>query len=257
MLLIVSPYLVQLLVIGSTIPNVLHYEYSIESRSTLHMSTIFEIVSFIPNDPYSALSIPILLLAFYWIYKCKDKYLLSLMMVALTMTFAFQRFRVYLIFPFALACAKSIDSFDRKWTAIFLVSMIPFAVSTSFWMSTLGPDQCLASIMPDSGDSSETILCNWQIGHWVESLADKKVFIDGTAEYVPEVDRRFNDFVTIFTSDNSTLVDQKIASNNIDYIILLDSDAYYFSSKGLDIHVEDHGFEVLEQGWCGKLLKTS
>lgn len=255
-MLVVAPYIIQIALIGPPTPNILHYEYSIEARSTLHMSTIFEIVSFIPNDPYSALSLPILVFAFYALYRSGDRYLMSIIVVSLALTFALQRFRVYLIFPFALACARIMDSVDKKWSMVFLFSLIPFAISTSIWMSTLGPDQCFVSLMPDSSDSSETILSNWQVGHRVESLANKKVFMDGTAEYVPEVDRRFGDFVSIFTSDNSSYVNQIVESNDIDYILVLDSDDYYFGQKGLEVNIENHGFEILKQESCGKLLKT-
>jgi len=242
--------------IGPTTWNILHFEYGIESRSTFHLATVFEIASFIPNDPYSALSLPILLLSLYGIYKTKDRYILAIMILALIPAIILQRLLIYFLFPFSLSCARGFDFIKTKWAALVLVLMLPFAVSTALWMSTLGPDKCFISLMPDSGDSSETVLCNWQVGHWVESLSNKKVFMDGTAEYVPDVDRRYGDFITIFTSENSTLVRQIIDANNIDYILLLSYDDYYFGSKGLEINVDKYGFTVLKQEWCGTLFRT-
>ena len=54
------------------------------------------------------------------LYKTGDRYLMSMIVVSLAITFASQRFRVYLIFPFALACVKAIDYLDKRWTSIFL-----------------------------------------------------------------------------------------------------------------------------------------
>lgn len=250
------PYLVQLAFIGPPNLNVLHTEYGSESRSTLHASTVFDIISFLPIDPFSAISLPIAVLAIFSLYKTKDRYILSIIAVTLISALAFQRFRVYMIFPFSLACARAFEIINKKWVVAFLVSMLPFAFTTSLWMSSLGPSQCFISLMPDTGDSSETVMSNWQIGHWVESFANKKVFMDGTAEYVPDVNRRYEDLTTVFTSEDELLVKQKISENNIDYILLLESDNSYFESRGLQVNIDEYGFNILKQDWCGTLYKT-
>jgi hypothetical protein len=252
-LLCVLPYITQFLVFGISGTNILHEQYAFPDRASLHPSSFYDLVSIVPNDPYSALSLPVILLCAYALLKRREKYTVSILLLSVIAALFFQRLRLYLIFPITLL----VSSVPRnRITHTLLLLMIPFAVSTSLWMSTIGPSNCLISLMPDTGDSSETIIANWAFGHQIEFLANKKVFMDASAEYVPDIEQRYEDFVTIYTGDNVAESLGLIESNNIDYLLLLDSDQDYFASRGLDVNIENLGLTVLKHAECGILYAT-
>jgi hypothetical protein len=170
------------------------------------------------------------------------------------LSIAFQRFRIYLGLAIALFVASSSLNLKKKTFALVLILMTPYVVDEIFWMSSIGPSECFISLMP-AGSSSETTISNWAFGHWIETLAGTKTFMDGSAEYVPDVDRRFANFIGIYTFGNTTSL-ELLDSNSIDYLLLLDSDQEYFVSRDLTLSVEELGLRVLKSNECGTLYRT-
>jgi hypothetical protein len=250
---VLLPYTTIVLLFGLPAQNSLHVDYSLPGRASLHPSTLDELVSFF-NNPYAAISLPLLLLALYSFRDFDKKYLLFLLAV-LGMSLIFQRFRIYLGLAVALFAATTSAKLRARTFLIALLLMAPYMVEEMLWMSSIGPSQCFVSLMPDSGTWEETVISNWAFGHWIESLADKKTFMDGSAEYVPDANRRFAEFMAIYTYGNATSL-RLLESNSIDYLLLLQSDYGYFAAKGLSVTVENLGLEVLKNKTCGVLYST-
>jgi hypothetical protein len=249
---IILPYLLVFLFFGLPTQNSLHTDYSVPERASLHISTFEELVSLF-NNPYAAVSLPILLLVIYSFRKYEKTNLLALL-AFFTLSILLQRFRIYLGLVIALFVASSSKDLKKRTFALLLVLTTPYVIDEIFWMSSIGPSECFISLMPEGG-MDETTISNWAFGHWIETLAGTKTFLDGSAEYVPEVDRRFTDFIGIYTFGNSTSV-ELLESNSIDYLLLLDSDIEYFTSRDLTLAVEQLNLRTLKSNECGTLYRT-
>lgn len=249
----ILPPLSIVLLFGLPVQNLLHQEYALPARSTLHTSAFEDIISLFDN-PYAALSLPLALLA---LLSCRTWERRNPIFFAfiLALSLLMQRFAMYLGFAAALISAKAVGKMRAKTFILLAALMVPYVLQEIAWVSGIGPDRCFISLMPDGGSPDETVLVNWAFGHWVETFAGKKTFMDASAEYEPGVDRRFSDFMAIYTYGNATSM-ELLESNSIDYVLVLDSDYSYFSSRGLPVSIGSLGMTVLKNATCGTLYSV-
>ena len=122
--------------------------------------------------------------------------------LALLLSFLSDRMFVY-VFPVSALLAASVlekarithrESRIRKGLMIVFLAYLSFSTAVAFsafaseWPSN-GQIQAFKWLKENTPENA-AVLSDWTMGHWVTGIAHRKSFVDGYAEYAPEVDER-------------------------------------------------------------------
>lgn len=179
-------------------PNLLHEEYR-DTRSSLESPTVANYFWEIENKGF--LNFAIGAVALVGIFATKDKFLRFWLGFSFIMTLMFERLFVYFPLPVAIFAVLGLKYLgERVQKRHFLVLLIIIIAYTLFF----GANRVLyfAQDYPvkehyeaftwikENTAQDAVILSDWQWGHWINGLAERKNFVDGYAEYAPDVNKR-------------------------------------------------------------------
>ena len=107
---------------------------------------------------------------------------------------------------------------------VYLIIFIPGTVSTyASWWPTKEQTDAFLWIKQNTPENS-TVLTDWTLGHWVTGIAQRKNFMDGYAEYAPEVDQRLEELLEFYKTC-------KVPEGyGIDYILM---EKWFIESKNI------------------------
>jgi 4-amino-4-deoxy-L-arabinose transferase-like glycosyltransferase len=127
---------------------------------------------------------------------------------ALLMTLAFERLFIYLPFIAAILAVIGLGTFSKE--RYYRVLIIIFVIYTAFFaagrinaMATDWPTQQQIDAMTwikQNTPADSVILSDWQWGHWITGIAERKNFIDGFAEYAPDVNKRLGELNNFYAT---------------------------------------------------------
>ena len=157
------------------------------------------------SSPLDSLYIPVFLLTLSGFFLTKNSFLRFWFIFAFVLSLISGRFFIYLFPVFALLSSSALESIRSKFKQILLIGMvvyliifIPGTVSTyASWWPTKEQTDAFLWIKKNTPENS-TILTDWTLGHWVTGIAQRKNFMDGYAEYAPEVDKRFEQLLEFY-----------------------------------------------------------
>ncbi|MBI3190694.1 glycosyltransferase family 39 protein [archaeon] len=131
----------------------------------------------------------------------KDNFMRYWIIFAFLLTLAFERFFIYMPFPLAILAVFGLEYARKKLNKkMFSALLIIFLAYTAFFgfvkVAAFANDyptiQQYDALMwlKENTPENETILSGWQFGHWISGISERKNFMDGYAEYAPNVDER-------------------------------------------------------------------
>jgi len=207
--------------------NLLHLKYIKSENSSLNISSLWQLVMY--KDASAALDLVVLVLGLIYLLIKKDLLLRLWGLFSIILAIVAERFRIFLGFVFAIASAKLVN--NKKFWFVFILMILPFSIISINYLSTLGPSNefCDAmSYIKNNSKSDINLLVPWYKGHQAEYLSNRKVILDGYAEYAPEVNERVIAYDTIYYSNNTNLILENIQKFDIDYIISDENDKQIF-----------------------------
>lgn len=182
--------------------NLLHQAYR-DTRYSLESPTLANF--FQEFEPGRYLDFFVVALAALGFYLTRDNFIRYTMIFILILSLAFERFMLYLPFAVALCMLFGLRRiFSKKYAlllAVMIIYMAFFGAREILFMANDYPivQQYEAyTWLKDNTPPNATVLSDWQWGHWIEGLADRKTFMDGYAEYAPDVNNRFLELQKFF-----------------------------------------------------------
>lgn len=173
-------------------PSLYYYFWEIQGKGHLNiLAGIFSVVGFalLCQNRKSKKS------------SAQNKFLICWAAFAFLMTLAFERLFIYLPFAAAMLAAIGLKAFSssrhyRILVAILLLYTAFFALDRVDAIASDYPTQEQINAMlwiKDNTPADSVILSDWQWGHWISGIAERKNFIDGFAEYAPDVNKRLSE----------------------------------------------------------------
>lgn len=118
-----------------------------------------------------------------------------------------ERFTIYMIFPAVLLAAKLFTNNRKKMVKPLLVAcMLYMAISTVMYINasaTSWPSRSQIDAMKwirDNTPENGTVLSDWSEGHWISGIAYRKNYMDGYAEYAPDVNAKLSKLHEFYNS---------------------------------------------------------
>ena len=198
--------------------NALHTDYAARNYGMEQ----FSLDKYIWETGYKGLPLLVYLLAFAGLYYTKDNFLRTWLIFCLLIPLLFWRLFIYVLFPAVLLAALGLNHVYQKLGkhrreiltlfALYLVfASIWFMLDFSSGYPKPGQTEALLW-MRENIPQDALVLSDWPDGHWVTSIAYRKAFIDGYAEYAPEINQRVEQ-LNLFLTDCTV-------PEGVDYIFL-------------------------------------
>jgi asparagine N-glycosylation enzyme membrane subunit Stt3 len=183
----------------------------------------------------------VLALAIFGLFKSQNKFIRYWSVFLLVLSFAAERFLIYLPFAAALLAVIGLEHSRKITNEILIIGMLAAAIFLSaelmaavlilsiliYWIKKPeAPKLLLISFLlyitlaggikvyamayePPQKEQydaflwmkynipeNETVLADWQFGHWISGIGERKNYMDGYAEYAPEADKRLQNLKT-------------------------------------------------------------
>ena len=146
------------------------------------------------------LSIPILLMSILGLLFVKNSPAKIWFLIIMILCIAAARFLEYLPFFAALLVTGLLDRIKgkKKYSMIISLIILYAVIIAVLRIDTLYQDY------PSSGEyeaftwirnnvpENETVFSDWQWGHWITGISNRKVYLDGYAEYAPDINQRMD-----------------------------------------------------------------
>lgn len=186
--------------------NAIHQEYR-DREFSLQSPTIANYFYELGGIGY--ITIPLAALAIIGFWKTRNFFLRGWMVFIFAITLIAERFFVYLVFPVVVLAAAGlvwVARSRRKNLAVLLVAAILIYSAAlgamKLWeFSHEYPSKeeynAFTWIRQNTPNDS-VVFADWQWGHWVAGIANRKNFIDGYAEYAPEADKRVEEMENFY-----------------------------------------------------------
>jgi asparagine N-glycosylation enzyme membrane subunit Stt3 len=184
--------------------NALHEEYRAR-RYSLETPSINNFFFELNMDAY--ITFPIAILAAIGVPIICKKYRKNVFFVfwllfALISAIAAERFLIYLAVTVAFLAAYAIIYLESRLSKRFFLAVIIavlvyssiFAASKITYFANSYPTKEQYNAMlwiKENTSENSTVLSDWVWGHWITDIAERKTFVDGYAEYAPDVNKRF------------------------------------------------------------------
>ncbi|GEM_PF-1016359 len=201
--------------------NGLHEEYITRGYS-LQISGIQNFFFEISPDAY--ITFAIAGLAIFGMWKKKHPFLAYWLLLALALGIIAERFLIYLAVPVALLAVYSFIYLDGLQNAkhfetskktkflrgkklfktlialVFIYSIILASSKILYFANSYPTTQQYSAMLwlKNNTEENATILSDWQWGHWISGIAERRNFIDGYAEYAPNVTQRINELENFY-----------------------------------------------------------
>ncbi|MBI4170154.1 MAG: glycosyltransferase family 39 protein [Candidatus Aenigmarchaeota archaeon] len=178
--------------------SALHEEY--RSRQYSLESTRAE-TFFFELAPNGYLNFAIAGLAVFGIAKKRHMFLFYWLVLAIAFALIAERFAVYLAVPVVLLALYALIMMEKKtWFKTALTLVLIYAIMLAsvkiFYFAQFYPTKEQYGTMiwiKQNTPENATILSDWQWGHWIAGIAERRNFVDGYAEYAPNVTARINE----------------------------------------------------------------
>ena len=179
-------------------PNGLHAEYRERGASLESLGMhIFEF------NGYGYFPLLVAVLTVFGLAKTKNNFLRAWFIAMLIPALLFERFSVYLIFPLVMLAASGINAIKKR-RIVFSALAIYVVFSGLLMINNMAVayphkehiDACAWIEKNTPGNS--TILADWERGHWIAGIAERKNYIDGYAEYAPDMNERLGNLNTFY-----------------------------------------------------------
>lgn len=187
--------------------NALHTDYAAREYGMEQ----FSLSNYLWETSLKGLPILIYILAIPGLYYTRDNFLRTWFIFCLLIPLLYWRLFIYLLFPAALVASVGITALYRRKTRYPDYRKI-LAVLFSAYLIIAGGSFVLdfASNYPkevqirallwikDNTPQDAMVLSDWPSGHWVCGISYRKCFMDGYAEYAPDVDQRLEQLNQFF-----------------------------------------------------------
>jgi hypothetical protein len=175
--------------------NLLHEEYR-EMRYSLETPSINSYIWELGENGY--FSIPIILLMFGGLGAGKflrNKRLMLWLLVIFALTLVAERLIIYLIFPVLFIACSGWNKIHRH--KLLTIILIIYIVAIGAWridaFARAYPEQHQYNAMvwiKQNTPEDALVFSDWIWGHWISGIAQRANYIDGYAEYAPDVNER-------------------------------------------------------------------
>ena len=177
--------------------NSLHEEYR-ERRYSLESPGI---ENFLWELGKGYFTLPLLALSLIGLAYSRNRFFRTWFILCLVLAIAAERFFFYLLIPvgfmsiFGIQKLKSVmrPALYVAVVAAFVVYSSYFGMSRSFALAQDYPVQQQIDALHwirDNTPQDSVVLSDWQWGHWIAGISGRKNFVDGYAEYAPQVNKR-------------------------------------------------------------------
>ncbi len=196
--------------------------------------------TFILSDLGGYLGISIFLVFFLffglsYLWKSKYKYLhiYSLFLISILLIILNKEFIVYASFLFFYLASVGLNHLlksnwesetIRKLSTVLLLIGILFSFYTSFnsVKNSLPNNELFQALsgLEHYGDNTEVVLSHHKYGVLINSISNKRNYIDSNYYYIKDLPERYKDMQTLFYSRNANLVKSTMEKYNIKYILI-------------------------------------
>ncbi len=200
-----GPFLLQY---GLPDKNALHDDYR-ERRLSLESPTLENYIWEINNR--GALSSAIAILSIIGFFAARSKFLRFWILFIFLATLVFERFFIYLPFVAAIIVVEGLTylnkRINKKYFVILLIILVVYTLTFGvhrilFFANDYPIQQQTEAFLWIKNNTPEnaTILTDWMWGHWIPGIAERRNFIDGYAEYAPNVNKRLEELYTFYSN---------------------------------------------------------
>lgn len=134
-------------------------------------------------------------------FRKSEKFFRLSLLFSLALALIAQRFMEYIPFFMAIPAAIFLGDIRNRKARIILMAIVFFTASVfalqridSFAKSYPIKNQTDAFLwIKNNTPPDSVILSDWQWGHWISGIAERKNFLDGYAEYAPDIDKRLSE----------------------------------------------------------------